>query len=83
MKLVHNSAFTGTVSKKKRYPLRIQCESGSEMQSTMLKVARYCKNQKSSSTVLWDSQHHEVILWFEEEKYITYFNLKGINSLKE
>lgn len=80
MKLVHNSNNRNP-SAKKMHPLKISCTSGVEMQRTMHKVAAFCKKQKGNSLVLWDTNHHEVILWFEEEKYITYFGIKGVEEI--
>lgn len=70
------STFRTTV----RNQLRIDCSSGNEMTSVMYRVAGYCKQFNDSSLVVWDSSHHCVTLWFEKEKYLSFFELKGLNG---
>jgi hypothetical protein len=57
----------------------ISCNNGSDMSAKMHKINRWCKNNsKSNSTVVWDSAHHKLYIWFEEPKYRTWFEISGI-----
>jgi len=60
--------------------MTVECKSGNEMSRLMHKVAAFCKNNKSKSEVVWDSNHYCITLWFEKEKYLTYFQLKGVSG---
>lgn len=57
----------------------IKCSNGTEMSAKMHKINRWCKdNTRSDSTVVWDSGHHQLYIWFEEPKYRTWFELTGL-----
>jgi len=80
MKLVHRTDKAATHKTLDRCLVRVEVNNGWEMAGVVSKVSRYCSESKSNSVVVWDSEHHVVLLWFEEEKWATYFNLKGLKE---
>lgn len=77
MKLIHLSEYKGYVYDLEE--LRLQCASGMSMSQCIHSVQKFCHEgarDKSKSAVIWDSRHHEIVLWFEDKKYMTYFSLK-------
>lgn len=57
---------------------KITCSSGWDMANTVSRISKFCKNSNSESLVVWDTTHHTVLLWFEEEKIKTLFRLMGV-----
>lgn len=79
MKLVYLSDYPHKNSIYKLESLRISCVSGIDMSKCMRKVQSICYKgamRNNNSAVVWESGHHEILLWFEDEKYRTYFSLK-------
>ena len=83
MKLVHISDKAATHKTLDRCLVRVNVSSGCKMTGIIAKVARICSESKSKTVVVWDSEHHAVLLWFEDEKWATYFNLKGLDEFKQ
>jgi hypothetical protein len=74
MKLIHRNEAKKTPAHK----MQIECGSGTEMSGIMHKMQRWCTETPSDSVVVWDSGHYTITLWFEEGKYKTWFELKGL-----
>ena len=72
MKLIHYSEITGPA---KGSMISVPCRSGMDMNQLILKIQQICKKNKNKSTVVWDSRHHEIVLWVEDKKYESYFLL--------
>ena len=83
MKLVHRSETSAYKVAASRVPLHIRTDAGWKMQSIFLKAMKICNNSKNDDIVVWDSAHHEVTLWFEDEKWVTYFNLRGLDEFTQ
>jgi len=61
-------------------PVVINVNTGYEMAGVISRVVRLCEQCNSDTTVVWDTEHHTVILWFDDAKWETYFSLKGIRG---
>jgi len=83
MKLVHRTDKAATHKTLDQCLVRVEVDSGWKMTSIIAKVAHICSESKSKSVVVWDSEHHAVLLWFEDEKWATYFNLKGLEEFTQ
>jgi hypothetical protein len=75
MKLVH---YHDVVRIRLRSPMIISCRSGMDMSSKMHKIREYCKKLDNDSTVIWESAHHQILLWFDDKKYESYFRMIGM-----
>jgi len=75
MKLLHRNEAKPNES---AYKTQIECGSGMEMSGIMHSMQKWCNETPSDSTVVWDSGHYTITLWFEEGKYKTWFELKGL-----
>jgi len=83
MILIHIEDFDhADASKKARKPTgeatKISCKNGWEMASTVSKISNFCTKSNNESMIVWDTEHHTVLLWFEDEKIRTLFSLKGL-----
>lgn len=79
MKLVHLTNYKNKNNIYKLEPIRLQCASGMAMSQCINSIQRFChegNRDNNDSTVVWDSNHHEIVIWFEDEKYRTYFSLR-------
>ena len=78
MKLIHKSNYKGSFKDYGADPVYLKCASGMAMSQCINSVQRFCLDKKrkdNKSVVVWDSNHHEIVLWFEDEKHRTYFLL--------
>jgi hypothetical protein len=75
MKLIHANDIKDKSTFRLHDPVRLTCASGMGMSQCMHRLAAFCKSKNNNSRVVWDTEHHEVLLWFEDEKYKTYFLL--------
>lgn len=55
--------------------LKRDFRAGWEMSAYMLGVDQKCKQLKNDTTVYWHSNHLQILLWFEDEKYLTMLEL--------
>lgn len=80
MKLEHRNTTDKALQLSKRPPVIVKCVNGGHMAKVMHEVRRICTNdlKDKDDLVAWDSQHHEILLWFENEKYESIFVLKGV-----
>ena len=79
MKLIHLTELADRQSCPSTEPVRLQFSSGMGMSQCIHTVQTFCHSDnrdKNKSLVVWDTNHHEILLWFEEEKYGSYFLLR-------
>jgi len=78
MRLVPHRDFLSSHPAMTMVPLTVECRDAAEMTGKMHKIHHWCKSDKSDSLIVWDSSHHKLHLYFEQEKYRTWFALTGI-----
>ena len=76
MKLIHLTDLDNKQMITNKKPVRLKFASGMAMSQYLHTVSMFCSERgNNKSRIVWDSEHHEIVLWFEEEKYRTYFLL--------
>lgn len=78
MKLIHLTEYKDRHIPFKTEPIRLKCASGMAMSQCIHSVQMFCHEgarDNNDSAIVWESSHHEIMLWFEDEKYRTYFSL--------
>lgn len=60
-------------------PLIVDFKSGFEMTAYMRKLQSFVNNHKyQKGLIIWKSNHHQLVIWFQYEKWKTWFLLSYV-----
>lgn len=75
MKLIHIEHTTEQTKLRNPVSMHISFSSGVAMSQFIRRVNNFCIAQQKDTIVEWQSNHHEIVLWVENEKYKTFLLL--------